>query len=262
MSSSGTTTSRSSSLRVPASTSSIGRPPGDEPADLLQRALRRREADALRRPLRERLEPLEREREVRAALRPATAWTSSTITVSTVRRSSRAREVSSIRNSDSGVVIRMSGGVRSICARSRCGVSPVRTADRQPEPSPASGAAQVALDVVVERLQRRDVEQAQALAPASRSAGRGPSRNAASVLPDPVGAWISTLPPRAIAGQPATWAGVGLGNARSNHARVPGERAASASTKPAYPPPPTLLRSRADDGQGPPSPPRRRARCS
>ena len=40
---------------------------------------------------------------------PATACTSSTITVSTPRSDSRACEVS-IRNSDSGVVIRMSGG--------------------------------------------------------------------------------------------------------------------------------------------------------
>ncbi len=58
-------------------------------------------------------------------LLPATAWISSTITVSTSRRVSRAFEVS-IRNSDSGVVIRMSGGRRSRRARSATGVSPVR----------------------------------------------------------------------------------------------------------------------------------------
>ncbi len=41
---------------------------GNEPADLLERALGRREADPLRRLRRERLEPLDREREMRAAL--------------------------------------------------------------------------------------------------------------------------------------------------------------------------------------------------
>ena len=51
------------------------------------------------------------------------AWISSTMTVSTLRSASRAREVSS-RNSDSGVVIRMSVGSRWNLARSRAGVSP------------------------------------------------------------------------------------------------------------------------------------------
>jgi hypothetical protein len=58
---------------------------------------------------------------------PTTAWISSTITVSTEARNARAREVST-RNSDSGVVIRMSGGCRSMRARSSAGVSPVRIA--------------------------------------------------------------------------------------------------------------------------------------
>ena len=53
------------------------------------------------------------------------AWISSTITVSTDRSRSRAFEVSS-RNSDSGVVIRMSAGSRWNRARSLAGVSPVR----------------------------------------------------------------------------------------------------------------------------------------
>ena len=58
---------------------------------------------------------------------PATAWTSSTMTVSTPRSVSRACEVSS-RNSDSGVVIRMSGGCVASLRRSSAAVSPVRTA--------------------------------------------------------------------------------------------------------------------------------------
>jgi len=54
-----------------------------------------------------------------------TACTSSTITVSMPRNDSRAAEVSS-RNSDSGVVMRMSGGRRVKARRSSAGVSPVR----------------------------------------------------------------------------------------------------------------------------------------
>ena len=39
-----------------------------------------------------------------------------------------------------------------------------------------------------------------------------PQRNAASVLPEPVGAQISVLRAEAIAGQPCAWAGVGASN--------------------------------------------------
>ena len=58
---------------------------------------------------------------------PATACTSSTMTVSTPRRVSLACEVSS-RKSDSGVVMRMSGGLLASFLRSSAAVSPVRTA--------------------------------------------------------------------------------------------------------------------------------------
>src|SRR4051812_1579135 len=57
-----------------------------------------------------------------------------------------------------------------------------------------------------------------------------PYRNAASVFPDPVGAWISVCSPEAIAGHPASWAGVGAANARSNHSLVTGEKRSSALT--------------------------------
>ncbi len=69
----------------------------------------------------------------------ATAWISSTITASTPVRILRACEVI-IRYSDSGVVIRMSGGLRSIACRSFCGVSPVRRPTATSAPIPASGA--------------------------------------------------------------------------------------------------------------------------
>ena len=96
-------------------------------------------------------------------LEAATAWISSTITASTPASISRAAEVR-IRYSDSGVVTRMSGGLRAIAARSRCGVSPVRIATRTssaPGPAtPAQGRAQVALDVVGEGLERAHVQDA------------------------------------------------------------------------------------------------------
>src|SRR5262245_49117173 len=56
------------------------------------------------------------------------------------------------------------------------------------------------------------------------------TRNAASVLPVPVGAAISVSRPRAIAGQPCACASVGpSGNRRSNQAPTAGWKEASAS---------------------------------
>jgi hypothetical protein len=69
----------------------------------------------------------------------ATAWISSTMTVSTSVSASLACEVS-IRYSDSGVVMRMSGGVRRMAIRSFWLVSPVRTATVTSAPTPRSGA--------------------------------------------------------------------------------------------------------------------------
>ena len=57
---------------------------------------------------------------------PASTWTSSMITVRTERSTSRAEEVS-IRKSDSGVVMRMSGGRLTMLRRSAGLVSPERT---------------------------------------------------------------------------------------------------------------------------------------
>ena len=55
-------------------------------------------------------------------------------------------------------------------------------------------------------------------------------RNAASVLPLPVGAWINVCRPVEIDAQPPSWAAVGASNADSNHARTGGENGASGST--------------------------------
>ena len=100
-------------------------------------------------------------------LEPASACTSSRITVSTPASEARAGEVSS-RNSDSGVVMSTSGGVRAKrgarrrgCRRS--GRRPAPRGDGQPEPGgrlpdPGERRAQVALDVDGQRLERGDVQ--------------------------------------------------------------------------------------------------------
>ena len=54
-------------------------------------------------------------------------------------------------------------------------------------------------------------------------------RNAARVLPDPVGARIRVWSPAAMAGQPLAWASVGAPNVVSNHSRTEGEKGPSAS---------------------------------
>ena len=85
--------------------------------------------------------------------------------------------------------------------------------------------AQVALDVHRERLERRDVEHAAAAALGGAGANISRSRhhrNAASVLPLPVGARISVDSPRAIAGQPSVCGRVGASNASVNQPRVAG----------------------------------------
>jgi hypothetical protein len=71
------------------------------------------------------------------------------MTVSTPRRVSLACEVSS-RKSDSGVVMRMSGGLVASFLRSSAAVRGV--------PDPGQGGAQVPLDVHRQRLERGDVE--------------------------------------------------------------------------------------------------------
>ena len=125
--------------------------PADKAADLLQRPLGRGEPDALDRPIAdEPLQPFEREREMRAALCAGDGMHLVDESPCRPSAATRARDVS-IRKSDSGVVIRMSGATRSIAARSFCGVSPVRHCDAQLD-SRRKRPAQVALDVVVRRF--------------------------------------------------------------------------------------------------------------
>jgi hypothetical protein len=71
---------------------------------------------------------------------PASAWISSTMTVSTPVSVSRAADVS-MRNSDSGVVMRISGGRCTSERRSAGVVSPDRTPTVTSGVSPPSAAA-------------------------------------------------------------------------------------------------------------------------
>ena len=141
------------------------------------------------------------------------------MTCETDRKVSRARLVS-IRWSDSGVVIRMSGGLRTSLCRSADGVSPLRTAtaigargvpsrsERAEDPS--KGLVEVPRDVLVQGLQRRDVKDPNPARPlGTRQRWSRQARNAASVLPDPVGAKIRVFRPDAIDGQPSRCGGVG-----------------------------------------------------
>ena len=142
---------------------------------------------------------------------PATACTSSTMTVCTSASVSRAAEVS-IRNSDSGVVIRMSGGLVISSRRRPGGVSPERTPTLMAGAGTPSRSAMRVIPVSgVRRL--RSTSTASALSGETYSTrvpavgGRGSlsasrsmaHRNAASVLPEPVGAMTSVLSPSAMA---------------------------------------------------------------
>ncbi len=145
-------------------------------------------------------------------LPPASACTSSTITVSTPRRLSLAREVSS-KNRDSGVVIRMSGGLLASCLRSSAAVSPVltptricgsgRSRRRIAWLTPASGERRFRSMSTASALSGEMYSTRQRCA---GSAGGGSvaslsiaHKNAASVLPDPVGAMTSAFSPLPIA---------------------------------------------------------------
>ena len=150
MSSTGTTTLRSSSFEAPASTIDTGRGRPSPSWPPRKRAISASGRCVADRPIRWRLPPApdtRRSRRSRLSARcvprlvPATAWISLTITARMSVRISVPREVRS-RYRLSGVVMRMSGGVRSIRWRSRWGVSPVRTAtDTSGASRPCSAAA-------------------------------------------------------------------------------------------------------------------------
>ena len=170
----------------------------------------------------------------------ATACTSSTITVCTAARDSRAADVS-MRNSDSGVVIRMSGGLAISSRRRAGGVSPERT------PTLISGAGcprRSAMRVIpvsgVRRLRSTstasafsgDTYSTRVPAPAGlgscRRAGRSPTGTRPASCPDPVGAMTSVLSPSAMADQASRLGGgrrrEGAGEPLPGQRAEPGER--------------------------------------
>ena len=144
MSSTGTTTWSSIGLRWPASTTVTGRGPAPSWPPR-KRAISSSGRCVAESPIRcggASVSASSRSSEsARCAPRfvAASAWISSTITQRTPRSVSRADEVS-IRYSDSGVVIKMSGGFLIIRRRSDAGVSPVRTAASGMCASPSSPA--------------------------------------------------------------------------------------------------------------------------
>ena len=193
---------------------------------------------------------------------PATACTSSTITVCTPARVSRAAEVS-IKNSDSGVVMRMSGGRVISSRRWAGGVSPERTPTLiRGTGSPSRSAMRVMPVSGVRRLRSTSTARAlsgetySTLVPrtsgwcASRSIAH---RNAASVLPDPVGAITRVLSPLAMADQAWACAGVGCTKVPANQLRVSGLNRSNAwgeLTRPDCQAAPTLSRSRRNPPTG------------
>ena len=140
----------------------------------------------------QRVEALERQREVRAALGRARPRGSRRRSPPRRRRGSRAPASVSIRYSDSGVVMRMSGGVRRIAARSVCGVSPVRIATRErrrrSRAAARAGCGRRRRRAPSAARRRRGACAARRRARARATSRSRPHRNAASVLPDPVGA--------------------------------------------------------------------------
>ena len=140
----------------------------EEPGDLVDRADGGGQPDPLGRLLEQRVEPLQGQREVGAALGAGHGvHLVDDHRLDAAQRLAGGAEVR-MRNSDSGVVMKMSGGVFAKARRSSAGVSPDRSATVMSGSGrssrwaacrmPVSGRAQVALDVDGERLQRRDVE--------------------------------------------------------------------------------------------------------
>ena len=217
----------------------------EKPRHFVERALRRREADALQRSrsgrarsapvAAKRLESLERQREVRASL--AGHERVNLVDDDGVDRRQplagvrREQQEQRLGRGDQNVG-RFAPKPRALdCGRVAGANRDLRHGDATPvRPRHVRDAgqrrAQVALDVDRQRLERRDVEHAAArsfaVAPASNISRLRHQRKAASVLPLPVGARMSVDSPRAIAGHPSCCGRVGAGNARLNHSRTAG----------------------------------------
>ncbi len=131
---------------------------GDEPADLLERPLRRREPDPLERLARQALEPLDGQRQVRAALRPGDGVhlveNQGPDAGERVARAGGQQQIERLGRRDQQVG-RMPEHRRALLLGRVAG--PHRDLDVGLEAG--ERPAQVALDVVVQRLERRDVDE-------------------------------------------------------------------------------------------------------
>ncbi|SPB31591.1 hypothetical protein MAJHIDBO_01827 [Propionibacterium freudenreichii subsp. shermanii] len=260
MSSTGTTTLRSQVLAAGGLITAMSRSPARKPAT---RSGGRTVADS---PIRWNpprwLSAATRSRlTIRCAPRfvPASAWTSSTMTVSTLRRVSAAL-LDNMRNSDSGVVMRMSGGWVAMRRRCAAVVSPERTATL----TRGSGSPSRSAVAVMPRrgaCRFRSMSTARAFrgemyntrtpltCAAGSCVGAAPSeapiragcvardasrsrlcRKAARVLPEPVGAMTNALLPEPMACQAAICTGVGAANTSVNHVRAMGPKPAIAAS--------------------------------
>ena len=172
------------------------------------------------------------------------AWISSTMTVSIdAQRLAGVRGQQQVerlgrRDQDVGRLAQEARAFARPACR-RCGWRPPACERRRPRPPRDCGdagerRAQVALDVDRQRLERRDVEDAAAPAGRRRRSNISRSmhqRNAASVLPLPVGARMSVESPPAMAGQPSACGGVGAANDARNHSATAGLKRASTSER-------------------------------
>ncbi len=135
-------------------------PPADEPADLLDRPLGRREADPLDRALGERLQTLDRQCEMGTALRACDC-----VHLVDDQRLDAAQRFARLRGEHQVERLgRRDEDVRRLLLELAAFLlGGIAGPDTNPQPrlETCEWAAQVALDVVVQCLQRRDVEQAQ-----------------------------------------------------------------------------------------------------
>ena len=212
------------------------RPLGGRQADALEAARRRRPPGAPAAPgYRARCAP---------RLVPATAWISSTITARMPARISLPargeQQVQALGGGDEdvgrGAQHALPVALRGVPGAHRHGhrrapPGPAARRRRRCRPAARAGCAR-------RRSSAPSGARGRAAAPAAvRPAGPATMpfrahRNAASVLPEPVGARMRLCSPSAIGGQPRSWAGVGAGNARVNHSRTRGWNRASAGLSP------------------------------
>ena len=168
----------------------------------------------------------------------ASAWISSTMIVSTARSRSRERPASN-RYSDSGVVIRICAGILALAlallGRRIAGAHVDRDLRAGAEPlQPGERRAQVALDVVRERLDRRHVDHARAAG--RRSPARAPADRGTTGTPPAScrcrSARASACGCRAaMLAQPRAWTGGRGAKLCENHVRAASPNGASGSTR-------------------------------